>query len=143
THRIAATSSLFYRSAGTAQGSWTLRALGFELIEVRLRIGLRPEADFAGALVGIIRDLPDFLAIQVASHLVTLHCDLQFVPGPRFYFHPFFASQLRAFAGHDFVDAVVVFQGVHPSNVVVVVVLIAPDETAALVAVAGDRLEGN
>src|SRR5262245_44867984 len=48
----------------------SLLAACFELIEVRLGIGLRPEAHLARVLVGVVGDLPQLLPVQVTFHLV-------------------------------------------------------------------------
>src|SRR5581483_10655887 len=58
-------------------------------------------------------------------------------------FEALLGAQLGALAGHDLVDAEVVFERVHSGDVVVVVVLVAPDQTAALVVQALHRLEGH
>jgi hypothetical protein len=56
---------------------------------------------------------------------------------------PSLAPDLDALAVHDVVDAIIVFEGIHAADVVVVIVLIAPDEPASLVLFAGNGLEGN
>ena len=63
------------------------------------------------------------------------------MPGARFDFDPLLSCKLRSFPGNDVIEAVIVFEGVHAGHIVIVGVLIAPDEPAALIAFAFDGFE--
>src|SRR6266852_4284544 len=121
----------------------TLFPTYLEIVKVRLSIGLRPEADFARPFESRVLAIQLLLTIQVTLHVVTRHLDFQGVPGVDRHLQALFCFQLDTFAGHNLVEAVVVLQRVHAADVVVVVVLEAPDKTASLIRVTGNRLESH
>src|SRR5262249_27055810 len=75
--------------------------------------------------------------------VVAVLLDFQGVPGAHLDLQALLALQLLAIAGHNFVYAVVFLKRVHASNVIIVGVLVAPDDAAPLVVLAPDRLRGN
>jgi hypothetical protein len=123
-------------------GLWSF-PFGLELVEMGLRIGLGPEAHFAGMLERSVRDLPQLPAVQVTFHLVAFGLDLELMPFTRRDLHALLAANLAAFPGHNMVNPIIVLQGIHAADVVVVVVLVAPNEASALIAFARDRFERN
>src|SRR5262245_54315588 len=108
---------------------------------MRLRVRLGPQADLSGFLDCFVRRFELFFAIKEALDLVTDMLDRESVPGPRWNLDLFLGDELRSFSVDDMVEAVVVFQRIETSDVIVVGVLITPDEAAALVLVAFHRLE--
>src|SRR5260370_16296871 len=74
----------------TTNGCRSAKTMGFmllvaqrlhlKLIEIRLSVRLRPQADLARVLDAVVLDLQVLLSVQVTLDLVALHFDLQRIP---------------------------------------------------------------
>src|SRR5260370_22560669 len=115
-----------------------------EIVEIGLGIRLGPQADLAGRGNGIVLALQQFRVVQKTLDLVANMADGQLVPFANGHLDIVLGRfQLHALVVHNLVEPIVVFQRVHARDVVVVRVLGAPDDSAALVFLALDRLEMN
>src|SRR5262249_14166360 len=130
-------------SFGSAGGLVPCRLLPVhsEIVEVRLGVRLGPQADLAHLVDAVVLDVEVLLPIEEALDVVANVLDLQSVPFAGVKVHVGALELLAALAGDDLVDAEVVLQRVHAGDVVVVGVLVAPHQAAALVLLALHRLE--
>ena len=112
---------------------------GSEIVKVRLGVGLGPEADHAGFLERAVLGFEEFLAVQVAGDFRPDHGDAKGVP--LFIAYCFGVLEHRSNAVDDLVNAKVVFERVIPADVVILLILGAPDHAAATVDFAGHRPE--
>ena len=108
---------------------------------MRLCVGFGPQADLSGLLERVVLYVEIRFAVELALDVVALVDNAQRVPAGGGL--QVGGGQLSAFAARDLVDAVIILQRIHSGKVVVVVVLVAPDEAAPLVDLAGDGLEGH
>src|SRR5262245_60884763 len=112
-----------------------------KVVEVSLRVRLGPQADLSGFLDRLVRRFEFFRAVEVALELFADVFDRERVPAARRDLDLFLGNELRPFPVDDVVEAIVVFQRVEAGDVIVVWVLVAPDEAAALILVSFHRLE--
>jgi hypothetical protein len=110
---------------------------------MRLRVGLRPEASFACARESVILYVEVIAAVERRLDLVAWNGDFDRVLRTGRDLKAFLGAELHSLARDNFVNPEVVFQRIHSCNVVVVCVLITPDETATLVIAAPDHLESH
>src|SRR5205823_5468688 len=113
TFRFIALSSLF------AEGSHA------KLVEIRLRVGLRPKAHRTCRAERVVFDFEMLDAIEPALDLAADLNDFHDVPFAGRDLESLFRAKLDAFAVDDLVDPAVVFQGIHAGHVVVVRILVA------------------
>src|SRR5882724_1170899 len=112
-----------------------------ELIERRLSVGLGPKADLACLGDRAVLDVEILLAVHEALDVIADHLDLERVPFAGRDLDLGVLEFRAALAADDLIDSEVIFERVHPRDVVVVGILVAPDDAAALVLLALVRLE--
>jgi hypothetical protein len=113
----------------------------YEVVEKTLRIGFGPQADFAGLGKGSVPRFEVLFAVQKALNVIARLLDGNRVPGARGYLDALLSSELNAFAGDNLVHAEIVFKRIHPGDVVIVCILVAPDESASLIVLAPKSFE--
>src|SRR5262245_37914200 len=104
-------------SASTPGGSF-FAADHREVIEVRLRVRLGPQAHLARFLERVVLHVQQLFAVQETLDVVAGLLDLEGVPFAGRDLHDL-ALKLLARAGHDLVNAEVILQRVHPGDVIV------------------------
>src|SRR5262249_51231465 len=112
-----------------------------ESVERCLGVGFGPEADLACLLERPVLGCEVLLAVEIAFNLVPVHLDGQRVPLADLHRDPFLGRKLESLPGDDLVETVVVLQRIEASDVVIVGVLVTPDDAAALVLLARAGLE--
>src|SRR5262245_8201 len=121
------------------RNSSLLRAVR-EIIKDRHAVSLRPDADLAGILEGLIVPVERLLTVEAHGEVTPLELDPQRVPLVRGDFHV--RSLLLGTAPVDrVIDRDVVFQRVGTGDVVVVRILGAPDQSAGLIFLSGQGFE--
>src|SRR6266545_2117213 len=109
-----------------------------EVIELDHGVGLGPEADLPGIFERFVLRVEDLVAVVPDDEVVARGLHLERVP--RILGDLDALVQERSpLAPHGVVDRAVVFIGVAARDVVVVGVLVPPDETEALIHLAGQR----
>src|SRR6266581_6641529 len=121
----------------TPSRRWSV-ALDGEVVELDHGVRLRPEPDLAGLFEGLVLRVEHLVAVVPDGEVITDGLHLERVPGVGSHLDAL--VQERAPAAIDrVVDGAVVLVGVAAGDVVVVGVLVTPDETEALVDLAGQR----
>ncbi|MFO0837448.1 MAG: hypothetical protein U1D55_02905 [Phycisphaerae bacterium] len=109
-----------------------------DIVERRRCVGLRPQTDHAGALDRVVAHVEQLLPIKEAQDVVAEHFRADRVPFSRLG-ADIDRLKLLTLTGNHVVDAEVAFQGIDAANVVVVSVLAAPNQPAALIFLAAVR----
>src|SRR5882724_11340900 len=118
--------------------AWLLRRRR-EIVELDDRVRLRPDPELPRVLEGVVVLVDHLFAVEEHLDVVADHPYRQFVPHPRRYLAVPSREPVPA-PLDDVVQVHVVLQGVRARDVVVILVLQAPDDPAALIALASDRL---
>ena len=110
-----------------------------QIIEVGDGIGFRPDANLAGLTEGCVSGVHDLLSIPKDNEPLTTRFNPQCMP------HPAGDSstptgQLPAASVHHTIESHILFKGVGSGEVVVILVLVAEDESACLVPCTRDWL---
>src|SRR5439155_13240683 len=110
-----------------------------EIVEQGVRIGFRPHANLTWRSEPCVVDVDQFLAVEVDLDVIAAHVRAQRVPDPRCDGH-MHALHLDAAAILHVVPADVVLERIRPREVVVVFVLVPPDDAARAIHSTAHRL---
>src|SRR5213592_2948141 len=110
-----------------------------EIVEQGVRIGFRPHANLTWRSEPCVVNVDQFRAVEVDLDVIAAHIGAQRMPNPRCDGHPH-ALHLDAPAILHVVPADVVLQRVRAREVIVVLVLVAPHDTARAIHPTAHRL---
>src|SRR5207247_6433650 len=110
-----------------------------EVVEQRVRVRLGPHTDATGTTERVVVRVDPLCTIPVHLHMVPLEIDTQLVPDTRCD-PPVPVGELDPAAVLHVAEADVVLKRIGACQIVVVVILVADDETARQVRLTRDRL---
>src|SRR5436190_21592557 len=110
-------------------------------VERRHRISFRPEADHSGLAERVVVEFDQLFVVQIARDVAADVDDADRVPLAGRLRHLHGLAKDHPFALHDVEEAKITFERVESSDVVVVLVLTAPNGSTPLIELSGDWLQ--